>query len=255
MPTLDLMTAKVRAVWLDEPLPNQPNYPYVFAQLLAVVQSAVNQIGNAGQNWETREASFTLSPCQERAIISADNIGKPLAVYTADPSNQHHYERNIPLVKRQNLIDSYEGVRDGMGSYYGYLGLQGSSGHVAQKMSVYEEDGTWYAQPRPITGDNGEPGIYKLIYSVGNWVGEADRNSDVILEEHAAYFELRAAMASLPKACWWDDEDDKGHARNLDKRKEIAAFRMPELDRAQKIFDEYVHSQMGRKISFKSSNY
>lgn len=132
--TLDRMIADIRRVWLDEPLPNQPNHAYLFTQLVPIIQSALNQIANTGQNWETREVDFQINPGDEEvSLILAGNLGKPLAIYTVNIDDPHHYEQDIPIVKLQNLTQSYEGARDGQGWGFNTQNLT----HPASSFAVY----------------------------------------------------------------------------------------------------------------------
>lgn len=248
--TLDRMVADMRRVWLDEPLPNLPNHAYLFTQLVPVIQSALNQIANTGQNWETREAEFVVSYGDEEIQLpNVNNLGKPLSIYTADPNDAQHRERDIPIIKLQNLTQTIEGPRDGMG--WGFIG---SDTHPATAFAVYRRQNAWYVRPRPLTPPGASAATYKLVYAVGDWSLEAQRHSATVLEQFSGLFEMRAAINALSRACWWDESTDEGFKRNQAKRKEIANLRAPEIERQQVIFDQYVTSLNGRKVTFKGSN-
>lgn len=250
MATLDKHLANIRQVWLDEPLPGRPSLRYLWSLLLAEVQNGINQITNTSQNWRTGEARLTFDPGIDEILVNAPGMSKPLLVYTEDESNAHHYERPIDIVSRQNLITGYEGARDGSGQVM----LADNSWHTAQKIAIYRksaEGDVWYASVRPITPTSGQSAIYRLIYADGAWAENASLGSQPVLTEHGHLFECRAAQLALSQAAWWADDDGK----NAAKRQEKAMSLLAAEQRFGPMWDRYVASLSGRRVTFKASNW
>lgn len=261
MAQLDQHLANIRQVWLDEPLPGRPSLRHLWTLLLAEIQNGVNQITNTSQNWRTGEADITFDPSVEEVLVNAPGISKPLVVYTKDEANPHHNERVVDIVGRQNLVIGYDGTRDGSGRQTYLYPFDGQSWHVAQKIAIYQkgdagsggQSGVWYASARPVVPADGHSATYKLIYADGSWTDNAALSSQPVLTEYGSLFEVRAAQLALSQAAWWPNKEDE--PLNAAKRKEKAMILAAAEARYAPMFDRHVASLLGRRVSFKASNW
>lgn len=245
MATLNDLMSRVRSVRLHNPRPQQPPLHVVLEAVISHTQNLYNELSNTNKAWATEEVPLTVQPGVEEYLLPVDaQIGKVLSVVTSDPTVPQHIERSVDFFDIQNLQHDWDLPNNiATSTAFNWDG----SAHTAQRMAFYyksegENAGLW-VKVKPIPQ---RAAVYKVLYTIGNWVESAGLGSSPILSGHHQLIEVRAARSVLPSAVWFDDD-----ARDQVKRKEVRVT----LDSDEAIFgpvwDRYVTTFRQHRMSFR----
>jgi hypothetical protein len=258
MATLDEIVSSVRTT-LGDPQPQFPGFRQVFKHVLNHTQSVYNHLNNTSKAWATLEIPLVVQKDKADYLITAQDWGRALLVYTEDTTTPGHWERTVPFFNVQNLPLAYEGPRDGANWFGGFLD---GSNHTALGIAFYREPAgqAVHARIRPVPQATA---VYKVIYAVGPWAESAALDSSPVLSEHHHLIETRAAISCLPDAKWWLSDSEIGseqwkavEAMNADQRKTRLVTLGADAQRYTKDFELYVRSLHNARIGFrKYSSY
>lgn len=246
MATLAEMISNVRLL-LGDPLPQSPSVRHLFRHVLNHCQSVYNHLNNTSRSWATAEIPLAVAQGQSDYQLNASDWGKALLVYTEDESNTAHWERTVPFYEVQNLNLAYEGPRDGANWFAGFVD---GSNHTAFGIAFYRDQngGNVSARIRPVPQASA---TYRILYSIGDWAGNAALGSVPVLPEHHHLIEVRSALSALPLAKWWSGNDKDAEKLNQQQRLQHAAALRNDEMRYTRDFELYVRSQTGRRVGFR----
>src|SRR5262245_49315304 len=253
MATLDQMTSNVR-LGLGDPQSQHPGLRQVFKHVLNHTQSIYNHLNNTSKAWATLEVSIQAEKDKSDYLISAQDWGRALLVYTVDESTPGHWERSIPFFNVLNLNLAYQGPRDGA-NWFG--GFWDGSNHTALGISFFREPNGQVvkARIRPVPQ---APATYRIIYSIGSWAESAALGSSPVLTEHHHLIETRAMISCLPYTEWWlssaaigSEEWKAVELMNADQRKARLVILGGDEARYARDFELYVRSLNGARIGFR----
>ncbi len=228
MPTRTEQIFRIRT-WLGNPFPQKPDLHRILMQELAEEQDILNAVNNTGKAWATAEFQLNLNPNEDTYQISATDFGKPIFVIRPTGNDYQPYI-SVPFTDVAEL--DYNTVWDGFTDIY--TGLYGAD-VTPEKMAFYRTgavDPSYMVKVQPMPSTNH---TYTITYLVG-YLGQDDPLSvAVTMPEHAVLIQLRAALALLPDAEWYEDEE-----RNYNRRKSLAASFLEQLERKESNFKTYV---------------
>lgn len=185
-------------------------------------QSFFNEIQATGRAWAIGEQPITLTVASgqtEYLLPVGNEWGRPIDVYTTDPSNSSFIERQIEFTDLGDRLMDWDAPRN----FQGYLD---SAGHTAQRMMFYKKgfSNDQYVSVWPAPSGSSS---YKILYSVGNWSTDMSLDDSPLLTQHHAMIVVKTAMDAIPGASWFDDEKENRLRRN--ELKESFSNRLPIL--------------------------
>lgn len=219
---------------LDSPLPDAPSFHTLFRLEIAEEQDALNELNNTSHAWTNLEYRFNYTCGVDTYPINVSNFGKAIQVVRV---MENCFIRYLPVPFDDFSTQSYGRI---LGGYYGGcgqnwppLGLTDTLEHI-----TFYRAGTLNTQPmlkiNPMPSCNAE---YIITYLAG-YQGTTDPlSASVNMPEHVELIRLRIAMAALPYAQWFTDEE-----QNRIKRKDLAAAFAYQLERKEQIYKQYIAS-------------
>lgn len=216
---------------LDNPYPESPNFHQLFRIAIAEEQDIRNQTNNTGLPWIVNTTTVNYICGRDTYDLNVNDFGKPLFVLRAT-NNCNVKWLPVPFDDVTNM--QYGKL---LGAYYAGCGMAFPYLYetTLERMAFLRE-GDQASQPKvkiqPMPSQSAE---YLIYYSPG-WHGDDDALvSEVNLPEHVELLRLRQAMASLVYCKWSEDE-----AENRTKRKELAESFAYQLQRRERVFNEYI---------------
>lgn len=173
------------------------------------LQSFFNEIQATGRAWAIGDHPIVLTVASgqsEYLLPVGDEWGRPIDVYTTDPSNSSFIERQIEFTELADRLMDWEAPRNSQG----YLD---SAGHTAQRMMFYKKafSNDTYVSVFPVPQTSSS---YKILYSVGNWASDMSLDDSPLLTQHHALLTVKTAQDALPGSDWWTDEQQNRLRRN-----------------------------------------
>lgn len=230
MPTRTEQLFRIRSL-LGDPYPQRPSLHQLLRQEISEEQDVLNTLNNTGKAWTTAETQLVLNPSLDTYEISDTNFGKPIFV-VRPTGNQYQPYISVPFTDVNSL--DYNTIWNGFAPVY--TGLFGES-VTPEKMAFYRTgavNSQYMVKIQPMPSENH---TYTITYLVGYMGNDDPLSAAITLPEHAVLIQLRAAMALLPYAEWYDDEE-----MNRAKRKELAGTFLYQLERKEALFNTYVRS-------------
>lgn len=181
-------------------MPQRPSRRYLLQLATTNLQSFFNEIQATGRAWAVGDQPIILTVASgqsEYILPVGDEWGRPLDVYTTDPSNSSFIEQQIEFTELGDRLMGWDGPRNSQG----YLD---SAGHAVQRMMFYKRQfsNDQYVSVWPVpTGSSS----YKILYSVGEWSTQMSLDDSPLLTQHHALLTVKTAMDALPGSSWWAD--------------------------------------------------
>lgn len=197
------------------PYPQRPSRQYLLQLATTNTQSFFNEIQATGRAWAIGDQPIVLTVAsgQSEYLLPVGNEwGRPIDVYTTDPSNSSFIERQIEFTELGDRLMDWEAPRNSQG----YLD---SAGHTAQRMMFYKKafSNDQYVSVWPVpTGSSS----YKICYSVGEWATQMSLDDSPLLTQHHALIVVKTAMDALPGTSWFDHSEEQ---ENRLRRNELRA--------------------------------
>ena len=214
---------------LRRPRPNAPSFHDLFRQEISEEMDIVNATNNSGVAWATAEYQLNFNPNQNVYQINVSDWGKVLFCVkeTTNP-----YIPYIP-VPFDDFSNQHYGTVWGWfnNSYAQAFALSETPERMSfSRTGAVNSQFTVTINPVPQ-----QSATYILTYLPG-YIGTDDPlEASIQLPEHAELVRLRMAMALLPSAEWFDDEE-----ANMNRRKELAQSFAFQLDRKERLFKTYI---------------
>lgn len=217
---------------LDTPMPSRPDFNTLFQLELSNEADILNATSNADKPWAVNVTQLNYSPGSDNYNITATDFGKPVVVTRVITGNPYITRLPVPFADLNHL--QYGTIWQTWQAFYGWgMGWE----TTPERMSFFRE-GVLDSQvavkiePAPI-----QSCTYEITYIPSYTGGDDPLESAIQLPEMATLVQYRVAMAALPYAAWWEDENE-----NRLKRRELAQAFAVELGRKEPIFQRYISS-------------
>jgi hypothetical protein len=232
------MCANAR-VLMGDPRPQRPSSRFLLLAAVRQTQSFLNRLGNTGRPWDADEWTLNVRAGVSDYNVSDTRFGKALMVYTYDPSNQSHQERQVDFFEASNLDLGWDLPNDGASA----VSWPDGSPHTALRMAFFRKAGALTVRVKPAPQQSAQ---YKVLFSIGNWVQDAGLGDSPVLAEHHHLVETKIALSGLPHAAWYDEEKD-----NRERRKELAAALAFDDAQFEADFKNYQDSTSHAQVSYR----
>jgi hypothetical protein len=219
-------------VALMQPRAQRPTSQAILQAVCTHVQSALfNRLSNTGKAWTVGTPYIlTVQPNIDTYTLNVGTeYGKALDVSVYDPSNPVLIARSIPFWNVQDMNFNWGLPANIAEAYWSPDG----SPNTAQRMAFFRDPvGQVFVKVYPIPQLDAQ---YEILWAQGLWADEAGLDESPLLAEHHQFPRVRAALALLPHASWFDSEPD-----NRERRKELAQSLQYEEAIFRSDFDDYV---------------
>lgn len=205
-----------------EPLSQRPNRRYLLQLATTNLQSFFNEIQATGRAWAIGDQPIILTVASGQSdylLPVGDEWGRPMDVFTIDPSNSSFIERQIEFTELADRLMDWQAPRNAQT-------FIDSAGHTAQRMMFYKKSfsNDQYVSVWPVPQTTSQ---YKILFSVGDWASTMSLNDSPLLTQHHALLTVKTAQDALPGSSWWTDEQQNRLRRN--ELKDSFASRLPIL--------------------------
>ena len=221
---------RIRAI-LGTPYISAPSFNDILRQELSEELDIVNRLSNTGKAWAVETYTFNYSANDTGTFaLNVSNIGKILFVVRVMLNNQYVPALPVPISDFEN--QPYGTL---IGNYYGIYSMPWAYETTLEKMAFYRTgtvDQEYMVQVQPMPQ---ESAVYEIYYVPGGVDADAALSSATAMPEFSNLVQLRAATALLPLAKWYEDEKE-----NREKRKELAASYLYQLERKEMLFASYI---------------
>lgn len=216
---------------LLNPYPNAPSFHRMLAQEISEEMDVVNAALETGKPWGLEQLQLNYTPGQNTYTLNISDWGKALYV-TRETGNPYLPLVNVPFDDVQT--QHYGTVWN---TYYDTFGSFCQPDNTIERMSFFRE-GVMNSQikvtinPMPM-----QSWTYQITY-LPSYIGTADPlEASIQLPEHAEMVRLRAALAHLPGAMWFEEED-----KNMARRQQLRDAFLFQLKRKERLFNKYLKS-------------
>lgn len=218
--------------WLGRPDEQSPSPDDILSQMLVDEQSLLNRLTNTGQPWSLIDFDFTSVAGKSEYDVSPFD-GDPGKVYFVYRQTNHpdipalpiEFEEfnQLPLGKlptnQNTLLSAYERI-----SFYRLYGQE-------QQIKAV-------IKPTPV-----ESNRYKVYFHTGQIDrSTASMSQSSILAEFSDYLDLKTAIALLPYTIWLPETNKENRVFNQERRKEIGAGLIFQLQSQERIFNDYIEN-------------
>lgn len=216
---------------LDNPLPNRPSFHQLLRQQISTEMDIVNATNNSGKPWALAETQLNYIVGQDEYTINVTNFGKVMYVERLQGDAYIRY-LNVPFSDVDDL--DYGTVWQNWGSGFGQVPWMSET---PERMSFFRV-GTLNSQIKVRIQPQPQESWTYIIHYMPGYIGTDDALSSAVqMPEHAELARLRNAMALLPITEWSSDA-----VANREKRKDLAAGFMYQLNIKEPLFERYIKS-------------
>jgi hypothetical protein len=174
---------------LDQPDMSAPSDDAIMRAIGDVSQLMHLQAQNTGEAWSHTYVDLTVSANQPYYALNEDRYGKPVRVYTVDPTDVNHISRKVDLVDRQDIEGYYSGRT---------VAVDGRK-HSAVAMVPYFTDGQAMYEVIPTPAQSA---TYRIWYETGD-IPEPTRGGTIPTQSpFHRYVRVKAATLLLGKCSW-----------------------------------------------------
>jgi len=212
------------------PRAQQPSDRTLLKLLCIQIQHFLTELNIYGSNWAVDELTLTVTPNTAEYTISTEGFGKPIEVLAVNPSDPAYINRPLDFFELGDLNYAWD-----MPANFGQAWSLDGSPHSTQRIAFFRRNGNVTARVLPVPNQAAQ---FRILYQVGVFGDTTPLDEGIVLPQHHALIEVRAALAALPHCEWFDNEKD-----NIARRAELKDSLMDQANDLARVFRANIISQ------------